>query len=151
METITEKSSKQLKKLIIINNDRYEGYKTAANETDEPELKALFEHYSHQSKEFSDELQKLLPDSSYSPEPGETKNTGKLYRIYMDLKATIAGKDRKAILASCEYGEDVAKEAYDKVLENQGGIDEEIVDIIRKQRIELQKGHDKIKVMRDSL
>ena len=42
METITEKASKELKELIIINNDRYEGYRTAIEETEDIDLKVLF-------------------------------------------------------------------------------------------------------------
>lgn len=32
----------------------------------------------------------------------------------MDVKAALTGKDRKAILNSCEYGEDIAKDSYEK-------------------------------------
>lgn len=35
----------------------------------------------------------------------------------MDLKAAVTGSDRKAILESCEYGEKVAIDAYQNVLE----------------------------------
>jgi uncharacterized protein (TIGR02284 family) len=47
-----------------------------------------------------------------------TKVSGKFFRLWMDVKAALTGHNRKAILKSCEYGEDRAKEAYDKVLEN---------------------------------
>jgi uncharacterized protein (TIGR02284 family) len=151
METATvEKPSKQLKELIIINNDRYEGYKTATEETKDSDLKALFTTYSQQSKQFGNELQKLMPDHKYEPSPGETKNSGKLYRIFMDFKNTIRGKDRKGILASCEFGEDEAKKVYDNVLQDPEGIDKETLMVIERQRNDLQKSHDKIKAMRDS-
>jgi uncharacterized protein (TIGR02284 family) len=52
-----------------------------------------------------------------TPEEG-TKTSGKFYRIWMDLKAAITGSDRKAILESCEYGEKVAIDAYQDVLED---------------------------------
>lgn len=151
MKTSTAKSTgEQLRELIIINNDRYEGYKTAAEETKDTRLKGIFEEYSHQSKKFSDELQKFLPaNSDQAPAPGETKNSGKIYRAFMDMKATLRGKDNKGILSSCEYGEDTAKKTYDDVLENSVE-DSEVLDIIRKQREKLQKSHDKIKMMRDS-
>jgi uncharacterized protein (TIGR02284 family) len=149
METITEKTSKNLKELIIINNDRYEGYKTAAKETDDMELKALFETYSEQSNQFGEELRNIMPDDIYSPDEGETKNTGKLYRVFMDIKAAVEGKDRNGILASCEFGEDEAKQTYDDILGHPEELDHETLVVVRKQQIELQKAHDKIKVMRD--
>ena len=150
METTTKKSTgEQIKELIIINNDRYEGYKTAATETKDARLKSLFEEYSHQSKTFGDELQKLLP-AKYAPAPGETKTTGKLYRAFMDVKAALEGKDNKGILSSCEFGEDTAKKTYDDVLETSEEIERDALDVIRKQRSKLQESHDKIKMMRDS-
>ncbi len=150
METITEKTSKNLKELIIINNDRYEGYKTAAKETKDSDLKSLFQSYSAQSNQFGEELRDIMPDDKYSPDEGETKNTGKLYRVFMDMKAALEGKDRKGILASCEFGEDEAKKTYEEVLENPGDLKDSALTVIRKQHAELKKAHDKIKAMRDS-
>ena len=150
METIKEKSSKQMQDLIVINNDRYEGYKTAAEETKDAELKALFNKFSLQSKQFSKELEVLLPNKNYTPDSGETKLTGKLYRVFMDVKAALSGKDRKAILSSCEFGEDTAKKTYDEVLQKPDGISSSVLDVLRRQRTALQEAHDAIKTMRDS-
>lgn len=149
METSTKSTGEQVKELVIINNDRYEGYKTAAEETKDTRLKSIFEEYSHQSKKFSDELQKYV-QSSQKPTPGETKTTGKLYRAFMDMKAALQGKDNKGILSSCEFGEDTAKKTYDDVLEHADEINKDALDVIRKQRSSLQQSHDKIKMMRDS-
>jgi uncharacterized protein (TIGR02284 family) len=151
METIAEKTSMLLKDLIIINNDRYEGYKTAIEEAKDADLKALFHANCIQSEQFSNELQHLLPDHKYEPEPGETKNTGKLYRIFMDIKAALQGNDRKGILSSCEFGEDEAKKTYDEVLEHRDEIEYDILEIIRNQCFDLQNAHDKIKALRDNL
>lgn len=150
METITEKTSKALKELIIINNDRYDGYKTASKETDDIELKTLFEGYSQQSKQFSNELQELLPERKYAPEDGRTKVSGKLYRVFMDVKNAMKNKDRKGILSSCEFGEDIAKKTYDDEMENSSDMEQDIMNILKKQREELQKSHDNIKSLRDS-
>jgi len=149
METITEKTSKHLKELIIINNDRKEGYKTAANEVKDMDLKALFESYSEQSNHFGEELRDIMPDYKYSPDEDETKTTGKLYRVFMDMKAALKGNDRKGILSSCEFGEDEAKKTYEEVLDHPEELDHETLAILRKQQIELNKAHDKIKAMRN--
>lgn len=150
MKILVEKPSKQIKELIIINNDRYEGYKTAADEIKDSDLRSLFNMYSSQSKQFNSELEKLLPDHKYMPEKGETKTSGKLYRVFMNMKHALQGNDRKGVLSSCEFGEDQAKQAYDDVLEDSEDIDSDALSVIQKQRAELQKSHDKIKAMRDS-
>jgi hypothetical protein len=41
-----QKNPDLVKELIIINNDRYEGYQTAAKGTKETNLKELFDEYS---------------------------------------------------------------------------------------------------------
>jgi uncharacterized protein (TIGR02284 family) len=145
-----QQSSAAVKDLIIINNDRYEGYKTAANETKDEDLKALFNEFSNQSRGFADELRRFVGDASEQPERDETKNTGKLYRVWMDFKAAVTSKDRKAILSSCEFGEDVAKKHYEEACMHPDGIPAEAMELIKKQKAAIQKGHDTVKSLRDA-
>jgi len=149
MET-KEKTDTAVKDIIVINNDRSQGYKTAAEETKDTDLKSLFNRLSEQSKGFAEELKSFVTDADKIPKPDETKNTGKLYRVWMDVKAAITANNRKAILSSCEYGEDQAKKTYDDVLKDSGDISSKVLDVIKKQREELQKSHDEVKALRDS-
>lgn len=146
MET---KNIDAINSLIIINNDRSEGYKKAAEEAKDAELKSLFTTYSEQSRMFSSELRKFVP-ASEEPDHDETKNSGKLFRLWMDIKAAVTSNDRKAILSSCEFGEDAAKNEYQSVLEKSGEIPAEALSVITKQNAEIQKSHDQIKSMRDA-
>ena len=145
----TEKKIDAINSLIIINNDRSEGYKKAAEEAKDPELKALFNTFSQQSRGFSSELRQFVPNSE-EPEHDETKNSGKLFRLWMDIKAAVTGNDRKAILSSCEFGEDAAKNEYKSILENSAEIPAEALTVITKQNAEILKSHDQIKAMRDA-
>ncbi|MBA2613433.1 MAG: PA2169 family four-helix-bundle protein [Bacteroidetes bacterium] len=147
----TTKTASAIKDLIIINNDRYEGYKTAADEIKDADLKSLFTDFSNQSKGFSLELRKFVPSSEEQPKRDETKNSGKLFRIWMDVKAAISGNDRKAVLSSCEFGEDRAKATYDDVLDHTEDIPTEAMQVITQQRAAIQKGHDVVKSLRDSI
>lgn len=149
MET-TEKTNTAVRDLIIINNDRTEGYKTAATETKEADLQALFNRLSEQSRGFASELKQFITDSDEMPKSDETKNTGKLYRVWMDVKAAITANDRKTVLSSCEFGEDRAKLTYNEVLEDTEGLSSNVVSIITRQKAELQKAHDEVKALRDS-
>lgn len=147
----TTKTAMAINDLIIINNDRYEGYKTAAEEIKDADLKSLFIDFSNQSKGFALDLRKFVPSSEEQPERDETKNSGKLYRVWMDLRAAVTGNDRKAILSSCEFGEDKAKATYDDVLKRTEDIPSEALSVITKQRVAIQKGHDTVKSLRDSI
>lgn len=135
--------------LIIINNDRSEGYKKAAEEAKDSELKSLFTKFSDQSRGFSSELRKFVPNAE-EPDYDETKTTGKLFRLWMDIKAAVTSNDRKAILSSCEFGEDAAKNEYKSVLEKSGELPVDALSVITKQNAEILKSHDQIKSMRDA-
>lgn len=151
MKTIDEKTTKALRQLIIINNDRVIGYQDAKKHAEDADLKLLFEKYSLQSKKFANEIEMMIPDLSDDvPGGDETKNTGKLFRAWMEVKDNLAPNNRKAVLSSCEFGEDHAKKEYDKVLEDSEDVSTEALELIRRQRSELQAAHDNIKSMRDS-
>lgn len=146
MITTTDKIVTVIKDLIIINNDRYDGYKTASSETKDPDLKSMFERFSSQSNQFNTELRAFISQED-SPN-GQTSTSGKIYRAWMDIRAALSTNDRKAVLASCEFGEDVAVSAYRSALENED-LSEEIRSTIRRQRNELQDAHNTVKSMRD--
>ena len=66
-----QQSSSALNDLIVINNDRCEGYRTAAKETEDAELKTLFNDFSAQSEKFATELRRFA--GSDQPKKEETK------------------------------------------------------------------------------
>lgn len=139
-----------LNDLIRINNDRIEGYTRANNEIAESavDLKAIFNEMSDQSRRYVNELTqevgRLGGDAA-----NDTTVSGKIYRVWMDLKAAIAGKDRETVLGSCEYGEDVAQRAYEAALESDAYMSAEIRQMIVAQKSELKNSHDIIKRYRD--
>lgn len=146
-----EKTVDVLNTLIEINNDRIEGYETASKETDEHDLKNLFSSLIKTSKVCREELTQEVERLGGTPAEG-TKITGKFFRAWMDVKAALTGKDRKAILNSCEYGEDVAVETYDKALKNDYehlGVEQR--SMIDEQRELIVADHDQIKELRDQL
>ena len=146
-----EKSIDVLNKLIEINNDRIEGYETASKETDETELKMLFAQLAETSQECKAELIDEVLELGGEPVEG-TKVSGKFFRAWMDVKSAITGKDRKAILNSCEYGEDVAVNTYKKVLDNDSEVlTEDQQTMVEEQYAMIKADHDRVKFLRDSL
>jgi len=138
-----DKSIDVLNKLIEINNDRIEGYETASKETEENDLKILFTGFITTSQKCKQELVKQVLDLGGTPEEG-TRITGKFFRVWMDVKADLTNKDRKAILKSCEYGEDVAVETYEKALSDPGDISSTLFTLINSQHLLINNDHDKI-------
>lgn len=150
MNTTNEKLAGLINSLIEINNDRVEGYERAAKETDDSDLKALFSQLASDSRGYRSELSREVTNMGAKPEEGTT-TSGKFYRAWMDIKAALTGKDRKAILSSCEYGEDVALETYKDALKSDIEIPAGIRQIITSQKEKLQESHNSIKALRDSV
>ena len=144
-----EKTIAVLNTLITINNDRIEGYETASKETEEQDLKTMFAQFSSTSKKCKQELTNEVSKLGGTAAEG-TLTIGKFFRVWMDVKAALTGKDRKAILNSCEYGEDQAKDTYEKALENdKENLSIEQQTMIKAQHTLLGADHDKVKSMRD--
>ena len=81
-----------------------------------------------------------------------TKLTGKFFRVWMDVKTTFMGKDRKTILDSCEYGEDVAKTTYENALEKDSEyLNPAQIAMLNAQHKLLKADHDKVKSLLDSI
>lgn len=146
-----EKTAEVLNDLIRINNDRIEGYNKAADEAanKDVDLQAIFRQMAAESRSYVNDLSKYVARSDEKLET-DTTFRGKIYRAWMDVKATFTGKDRKAILASCEYGEDAAQKAYDTALSSDADLTTEIRQLIMDQKTSLKRSHDIIKKMRDA-
>lgn len=146
-----EKTIDVLNTLITINNDRIEGYETASKETEEHDLKNLFDQFSMTSHKCKQELESEVRKLNGEIAEG-TLISGKFFRVWMDVKAALTGKDRKAILNSCEYGEDVAVDTYEKALSNHSeDITAQQQTMLKAQHNLIKADHDKVKSMRDAL
>ena len=140
-------NSETLRDLIRINNDRVTGYSKAATQSDDQELQSLFSQLAQQSRQFAGELRSLVSDNDKDV-TDETTTAGKIYRTWMDVKATFGGDDRHGILASCEFGEDAAQKAYKQALEDDD-LTPDVRGTVEMQKVTLRQAHDKIKMMRD--
>ncbi|MEO0059447.1 MAG: hypothetical protein RLZZ312_1094 [Bacteroidota bacterium] len=140
----SEKTIDALNSLIVINNDRIEGYKTAEAEAKETDLKMLFSDFMETSVQNRKELVAEVTRLDGTPDEG-TRITGKFFRVWMDVKAAFTGDDRKTILESCKYGEEVALDAYKKVLiQNHQDTDSEQQEMLNKHYAMLKVDHDRV-------
>lgn len=149
METNHSGAIDALNNLIQINNDRIQGYLTAAKETEDTDLKAVFSDLLQDSQDCRRELTQEVTRLGGTPAEGTTIS-GKFYRAWMDVKAALTSKDRKAILNSCEFGEDVAVKAYQTELEGEHLAASDLHRLISEQYTKIKAGHDRIKQLRDA-
>ena len=145
-----EKIAGILNDLIRINHDRVVGYEKAIEELkdEDADLRTLFMRYINESRQYAQELTVEVTRLGGDPAEGTT-NSGKIYRVWMDLKAAITGKDRKTILDNCEFGEDAAQKAYDTALNSDTEFEPSLRDLLVRQKAQLKVGHDEVKRLRD--
>lgn len=135
-----EKAIEVLNSLITINNDRIEGYEKASKEIKELNLKNMFSEFISNSRKCKQELVMEVKTLG-GVEANGTKNSGKVFRIWMDVKSELTSKNRKTILNSCVFGEEMALDTYDKALQN----------IILAHKSLLKTDYDYVLGLRDSL
>lgn len=136
-------------KIIQTNIDRREGYEKAIDEIKDPQLRTLFEDCCKQSNEYVNELRQIV--IQHGGTPLETTSTaGDIYRIWMDVKSALAVNNTKAVLQSCEKGEDIALNAYRNVTESENTVTEDVVtsSLVRQQEGILSM-HNRVKALRD--
>ncbi len=143
-----EKSAEVLNDLLKINNDRVEGYVKAIHESHDSDLKGLFMDMADVSKKIAMSLTQEIVKRGRAAEVGNTTNAGKIYRVWMDVKAKFTGEDRESILNSCEFGEDAAQKAYKQALQ-EDGLEDDVRELIIEQKDELKEAHDLIRDKRD--
>ncbi|WP_395049123.1 PA2169 family four-helix-bundle protein [Flavobacterium sp.] len=145
------KTIEVLNTLTNINKDRIEVYKTASNETEEQDLKTLFVQFSSTSQKCKQELKTEVTKLG-GPRAEHTTISGNFFRMWMDVKAELTGKDRYSILNSCEYVEEMTKDTYEEALENDlEYLNVEQQTMIKKQQTLLVTDFHKVKSMGDAL
>lgn len=145
-----EKLTGLLNDLVRINNDRIVGYQKAIDELndEDQDLKMLFERYAEQSKQYVTELNTEVAQLGGTT-TDSTTNSGKVYRVWMDLKAFATGSGRKAILENCVFGEDAAQKAYDLALNSGTELEPTLREMVVNQKAALRQSHDEVKKLQE--
>jgi len=122
------------------------GYKHAADDIEDQDLKQLFRQYAVQRDTMITELQDALHQMGQTQAESPSLE-GKVHRTWMDLSSALLSKDRQQVLNECERGEDYAVAAYDKALK--ADLPGELKTIVQKQYQQVKEAHDTIRDLRD--
>ena len=139
----TKRTKKALSQLLLYVNDRTEGYKRAAAETKDGDLRSYYQQLVTESKKFAGTLNDYLAKKGGERETSTTLK-GKLYRKLMDAQAAVTGRDEKAILAANVYGERWAIKAYKQALRRKA-LKGDLRDTVEKQFATSKKTYKKLK------
>jgi uncharacterized protein (TIGR02284 family) len=142
------KSTSILNDLIETSKDGEKGFRTAADDTKNPELKQIFLQRAEDCAQGAAQLQKIVARQGEDPETGGSV-LGAVHRGWVNLKSTITGRDDVAILEECERGEDVAKAIYRKALEDTT-LAADVREVVQRQYDRVLRNHDQVRALRDN-
>jgi uncharacterized protein (TIGR02284 family) len=147
----TQATVQILNDLVQINNDRIEGYQRASKDLKDgdTELKSLFTRLIGQSQGYKLALGTEISAFGKDIETGTT-TSGKIHRVWLDVKAAFTGHDTHNVLEECEFGEDAILKAYRTALEDEN-LPAYLRETISQQESELLDAHDEIKALRDAV
>ena len=136
-----------LNELIETSKDGENGFRKAARDAHDPELKSLFSTCATRCAEGARELQQVVHASGGDPEKTGSVAAA-VHRGWMSVKEAVTTRDDKAILEECERGEDYAKAQYKKALEQ--ALPANVRAIVQRQYEGVVANHDKVRALRDS-
>ena len=135
-----------LNDLVETSKDGEKGFRTAAEDTKNPELKSIFSQRAADCSKGAAELQQLVTKMGGKPEQGGSM-AGAMHRGWVDIKSAVTNRDDLAILEECERGEDVAKAKYRKALEE--SLPDDVRMVVQRQCDGAIRNHDQIRDLRD--
>jgi uncharacterized protein (TIGR02284 family) len=141
-----EKTYDILNELIKTCQDAHNGFREAAENVQDPELRTFFLQQSEERVRFASELEREAQALGEKRPERSGSVAGAAHRAWMDIKASFGGGET-SILESVERGEDSAKEAYEKALREP--LSESILGLIRRQAQSVFNAHDRVKALRD--
>jgi uncharacterized protein (TIGR02284 family) len=128
--------------LIETCKDGEQGFRTAGDAIENPDVRTLFHMYAQQRAHFASEL-----NNEVLRRGGEPADSGhisaSLHRGWMRLKEVIPGKNETAIIDECERGEDAAMEAYQEALKK--NLPSDLLDIVEEQYKEVRHSHETVR------
>ena len=136
-----------LNNLIETSKDGEAGFRAAAEDTKNPELKSIFLARSRDCAKGALELQQLVSQLGESPETSGSV-AGAVHRGWIKVREAVTSRDDTAILEECERGEDVAKALYAKALEDDA-LPENIRSVVRRQYDGVVRNHDQVRDLRN--
>lgn len=129
-----QKTIDDLNFLIAVNADRIEQFRAAKDDAPFPRLRQLFQRIALESAEHIAQLTDCVRAEGGEVEQGTTLS-GKLHKLWLDVRATLSGHDATAILEAIQCAEKATLEAYDRILqESHHDLPEPVFELVQHQR-----------------
>jgi len=138
----SDRTAEVLSTLIATCVDGERGFQTAAEGIKDLGIRALFEQYARQRRDFRLELERATRRFGGIPETSGSV-AGTLHHAWMNIKSTVTRGDEAAIIAEAERGEDTAVRAYQDAL--RASLPAELRALVQRQFTAVKAAHDRVR------
>ena len=135
--------AESLNELLEKNYDSEKGFKNAADDVENEQLRNLFVDKARQRYDFGHELKAEIQSFGHTPEKGSSVKAD-AHRTWMDLKSKLTSDSEEAVLEECVRGEKMAVEDYNKVI-SENDFPPSTENMLIKQRNAIQRSLDEVK------
>jgi uncharacterized protein (TIGR02284 family) len=134
-----------LNNLVTTCKDGENGYRSAGEDVDTPQLKELFRSATEQRAQFASELLAEIHRLDVAAQrPGTT--LGRIHRGWMNMKAALTRRDVSSVINECERGEHAAASDYEDALKQE--LPEEVRALVERQHARVKEAHDRIAALK---
>lgn len=118
-----------LNDLIVLNRDSVEGYKLAAEHTENEQLKTMFERLAQERHDVVGKLSMHVANLGGDPDTTGSV-AGMFHRAWINIKSAVTSDDEE-IIEECIVGEETLRDRYEEVLTRTDDLTPELVDLLR--------------------
>ena len=141
-----EKIISMLNGLLEISRDGAEGFRTCANDANDPSLKLYFRDRAQSCDEAVQSLSAEIRRYGGDPDTSGTA-AAVLHRAWIDIKTALTNQDNLTVLEECERGEAAAVIAYENALREE--MPDSLRGFVHRQYEGVKRNHDRIRELRD--
>jgi uncharacterized protein (TIGR02284 family) len=138
-----------LNTLISTLIDSINGYEDAASHSEAGRFQQMFRERANERQRVVEDLRAEVRRLGGEPETGGSF-MGKSHQAWLDLKASLTGRDEKAIINEVERGEDYLKEKFETALSS-GDLSGETRSVVERCYQSVRAGHDQMSRLKHGL
>lgn len=133
-----ERATECLNRLVITLTLSVNGFRRAAEQVQQPDIKSLLQHGGEERRHFISELQTMVARLDGSPESGQTTDT-KRQRGWVEAESESSIADDYDLVSQCERGEERTCNVYDEALNQNPPLPSEARLLVTRQREHIQE------------
>jgi uncharacterized protein (TIGR02284 family) len=135
--------------LIATTLDSVDGYTEAAKDSENSRFTPLFTSRAAERRQVVANLQQQVRSLGGNPEDDGTILAG-AHRMFLNLKATLTGKDDKAIINEVEAGEDHIKAKFEDAIADRD-LSPAVRAVVEQNYVSVKEGHDEMRDIKHSM